>query len=200
MGLELAKEPLQLRHCASVREAIRTNEKTIAAVEALLAGKMQADGYIVVWQMHGIAWGQWRGGHICLLAGEAPEPQYWQEMRVFNRGEEAYLYAEGAAFLGRYRRDDEDESGAATFVDSFSRFWGEWEEDGTEQEYVMLSDRERKLRMRIPVAADGSRWYGLTTRNYVGYDEGTGLAGYMDYRFVEISSAEEGKHGQYENS
>lgn len=189
MSLATAKQELKLKHCTGYVKPISSRSLGKEELESLLRETMTADALIVLWQIPGIVWGKWQDGTISLAPGEAVTPEYWQEIRVFNENEEIHLRRVGENFTGRYRKDDND-NGTTAYVDSFSRFWGERTDasDG----YVTLVDSSRKLRLVVPTG-DGSLWYGLQTRNYVGSDKDTGLSGYVDYRFVHIASAEEGK-------
>lgn len=192
MSLATATHSLELKHCVARVQPIPSCNLGKDELEALLRDTMTADALIVLWQMHSVVWGKWQNGGISLAPGEAITPEYWQELRVFNEHEELHLWRVEKGFAGRYRKDEDEDNGNApdTYVDSFSRFWGE--NRGAAEQYVTLVDSSRKLRLVIP-AEDGFRWYGLQTRNYVGSDEETGLSGYVDYRFVHIASAEEGK-------
>lgn len=189
MSLALAKQHLELKSCASRVQAIAPRSLGKEELEALLRDVMAADATLVIWQMQGIVWGKWQDGALSLAPGEEIAPEFWQELRVFNEAEELHLLRGAGGFAGRYRRD-EGETGPDAYIDSFSRFWGERKSAGNG--YVALVDSARKLRLVVP-AEGGARWYGLATRNYVGSDEETGLSGYIDYRFVHIASAEEGK-------
>lgn len=197
MSLETAtaKDGLVLKKCTCHVKQIARRISEKKDMEALLRENMAGDALVVLWLMQGIVWGKWKDGTLSLHPDEnvAPEeagiPGYWQELRVFNEDEELHLRRCDDAFTGRYRRD-EDQDGPNAYVDSFSRFWGE--KQSAADGYVTLVDSSRKLRLVIP-AEGNARWYGLQTRNYVGSDEATGLSGYIDYRFVHIASAEEGK-------
>ncbi len=195
MSLETAKVGLVLKKCTGRVKQISSRISKKEDMEALLRENMAGDALVVLWLMHGIVWGKWKGGALSLKPDENVTPEeaaaseYWQELRVFNEDEELHLRRVDDAFTGRYRRD-EGQDGPNAYVDSFSRLWGEKQSiaDG----YVTLVDSSRKLRLVVPTE-DDARWYGLQTRNYIGSDEDTGLSGYIDYRFVHIASAEEGK-------
>ena len=189
MSLALAKHHLELKSCASRVQPVAPQSLGKEELEALLRGLMAADATLVIWQMQGVVWGKWQGGVLSLAPGEEIAPAFWQELRVFNESEELHLRRGEDGFAGRYRKD-EGETGPDVYVDSFSRFWGE--RQNAEDGYVALVDSARKLRLVVPAEGD-ARWYGLATRNYVGSDEETGLSGYIDYRFLHIASAEEGK-------
>lgn len=191
MGLEIAMKSLELKDLA-VPDIVPVKIRPV--MEELLE---QVRRYIlrradvVVWSMDRIQWGIWDGQsfHWC---GEAPEIINWQEIRIFNRQEELHLRWTGDALDGRFLQDKEGTGGKA--VDSFSRFWGKKSPDRKEMPpgFVCLQDVSRKLKMALPFQGDSTdiEWFGLTTRNYVGSDEETGLSGYVDYRFVAIESAQ----------
>ncbi len=182
-GLALAKDNLQLRECQKFSEAISCSAQEL---EEALQGKI-SQGLFVAWQVQKIIWGKFDGEKF-LLKDEPPKFDDWLECRIFNRAEEIHLKRDGENFSGRYVRD---ELGAGDFyVDSFARLWGEnsSEQDG----WITLLDAQRKISMEIPCDDGGKKFYGLTTRNYIGSDKATGLSGYVDYRFVALESAWDG--------
>ena len=58
--------------------------------------------------------------------------------------------------------------------------------------FVVLKDSQRKLVLMVPCEEEAV-FYGLVTRNYIGYAPQNGQAGYVDYRYVAITSAVGGK-------
>ncbi len=187
---------LQIMTCTSRMEKVQTENHDMAVVEQLIAEKLTGDAVLVVWQLNAVLFGYWSEGKLTMAPDAAPLPDLWQELRIFNEDAELHLRRCGGGFSGRFRQDTAIGNGTDEYVDSYSRFWGEAVayKDG----FVTLRDTGRKISLAIP-AAEGGRWYGLTTRHYIGYDEGdtrragTGLAGYMDYRFVRVDSTEEGR-------
>ena len=194
MSLATANKELKLQYCIGTCNKIAPCSLENGGVEAVLGQNLTADALVVIWQTHRIVWGRWQNRILSLAPGEETTPEYWQELRVFNASEELHLRRNGDLFSGRYRKDENDgrEEGPTAYIDSFSRFWGE-NEKGAENSYVTLVDHQRKLRLTIPVDDGNAKWYGLETRNYVGSDEKTGLSGYIDYRYIAVSGAEEGK-------
>ena len=73
------------------------------------------------------------------------------------------------------------------YVVSKARLWGQ-QTKKYENGFVELLDQKRKIKMVIPVDID-SDYYELKTFNYIGYDELTKQAGYVDNRFVAITVA-----------
>lgn len=156
----------------------------------LIGEYFHKDAYIVLWQMHSIVWGKYENNAVVWSDEDDVFEDGWQELRVFNEMEELHLYRKGAELTGRYRCDEGEET--CEYVDSFSRFWGKnvcaSENAGTG--FVKLQDSDRKLKMMIPVSDGNAKWYGLLTRNYVTTNDVNGQAGYTDYRFVKIASAD----------
>lgn len=186
-GLEIAKEVgLKIDECKKIFEPVSC-ENSLQSVEKILSEKfLQSDGIFVAWQIQSVIFGKFENGKIKLKNG-SPEIENWEECRIFNEVEELHLKNFAGEFRGRYVR--EEEGTGDYFADSFSRFWGEYY--GRENNFVKLVDSERKLCLEIPTEID-AKYYGLLTRNYIGFDEETGLGGYVDYRFVKIGGADVG--------
>ena len=181
-GLDLARNELQLGECNSFSEPI---DCPATELEQILRGKM-SDGIVVAWQVQSVVWGTFDGEKILLKENVAPNVDDWLECRIFNESAEIHIKRTGKNFVGRFVRDA---AGNGTFyVDSFSRLWGKCTE--TTDAWITLTDKPRKISMTIPCANAGKKFYGLTTRNYIGNDAATGLSGYVDYRFVAIEPAD----------
>lgn len=182
-GLDLAKRVgLKLGECKSDSKQV---EWSVWKLEEKLRGKI-SDGIFVAWQIQSIIWGKFDGEKFA--STEPFDVDDWLECRIFNTDEEIHLKRSGEKFVGRYVQDAE---GTGNFyVDSFARFWGE--DISTKDGLIKLEDAPRKISMTIPCNDGGKKRYGLTTRNYIGSDDATGLSGYVDYRFVVIESAWDG--------
>ena len=180
-GLDLAKEKLQLRECKTFSERVECSPQEL---EKILREKFLHAANFVAWQIQSIIWGIFDGEKFL----HAEDLHDWLECRIFNAGEELHLKRDGNIFVGRYIRDEQGDGDF--YVDSFARLWGEYSSaaDGM----ITLVDTQRKLSMTIPCDDDGKKFYGLTTRNYLGSDDDTGLSGYVDYRFVALESAWDG--------
>ncbi len=194
MGFELAKNPLHKQDIHSTREQLPHIERTEAALTELLVQKLKAPACLAVWALHAVTFGHWDGTSMTLHNNQVNIADII-EIRVFNKQEEIHLLQEDEFFEGRYICDD-DNGNPQEVVDSFSRFWGECESPGTVAEtdtYVELKDTSRKLTLNIPLlqVSQRGKYYGLTTRSYIGYDRTTGLAGYADQRFVSIDALKE---------
>lgn len=203
MGFELAKNTLSSQYAPETnraplvhtqREPLVHIERTETALTGLLAKKLKAPAYLVVWALQAITFGRWDGTKLALQNNQVDIADII-EMRAFNAQEEIHLLQAEEYFEGRYISDD-DSGSPQEVIDSFSRFWGECEDPEAVAEtdaYVELKDASRKLTLNIPLPEGGKRgkYYGLTTRNYIGYDRTTGLAGYADQRFVSIEALKE---------
>lgn len=186
-GLEIAKEVgLKIDECKKIFEPVSC-EISLQSVEKILSEKfVQPNGIVVAWQIQSVVFGKFENGKLELKNG-SPGIENWQECRIFNEDEELHLKNFDGEFRGRYVR--EEEGTGDFFAESFSRFWGEYY--GRENNFVKLVDSERKLCLEIPTEID-AKYYGLLTRNYIGFDEETGLGGYVDYRFAKIGGADVG--------
>lgn len=188
MSIELALEDqMCIQQGSSERLAVSLARKEAALCEKLETLGMK-EANVVVWQVHGIAWGCWQNGSLKLAGDVAKNCSLWLELRVFNEEEELHLKKSGDLWLGRWRKDGAGE--ATEYVDSISRFWGEMVEAADLPEgYMKLEDAARKLKQILPQAEEHAKYYGLVTRSYIGY-EATGQAGYADYRYVRIAAAD----------
>ena len=182
-GLALAKNNLRLRECQTFSEEFKC---PLRELEENLRGKISS-GIFAAWQIQSVVWGKFDGEKLLLRGDCPPNIDDWLECRIFNESEEIHLKRDGEIMRGRYIRDT---AGTGTdYVDSFARLWGERVDyaDG----WITLRDDGRKISMEIPCDFDAKKC-GLTTRNYIGSDDDTGLSGYVDYRFVAIDSAWDG--------
>ena len=161
-----------------------------AGLQLLLEKLFHKDASVVLWQMQSILWGKWDKNGFEWADADDVFPEGWLEIRVFNEKEELHLYNNGKELYGRYR-SDEGETGCE-YVDSFARMWGKHDSNNANVKagFVCLKDAQRKMAMTVPAADNSAKRYGLLTRNYVTANEVNGQAGYTDYRFVKIASAD----------
>ncbi|WP_298464935.1 CRISPR-associated protein Csx19 [uncultured Mitsuokella sp.] len=182
----LTIETGQVRHkqlCADVEDS---------RIYEILAENGLTEGTVVIWQVNKIRWGTFRDGHITFADGKPEQTALWLEGRFFNEKGEAHLTREKSfiktqLFSIRVLLDGEGES--CEHVDTLSRFWGECK--AQDADWITLRDDDRKLEQIVPAVADQARFYGLVTRSYIGYDAVTAQAGYQDYRYVRIASADQ---------
>jgi CRISPR-associated protein, TIGR03984 family len=181
-GISVAKERYNVRETASQIEHMHL----LADMQSLCAeiSKHIARGIVVLWQLHAVTWGRFADGRITLAGNADVNPIYIREVRVFDENAELHLLRRGDEFTGRWRIDGTGEE--MQYIDSFSPLWGT-REGGVADGYAVLADRERGLRMEVPVEAESGQ-YGLLVRGYIIPDANTGQAGYGDHRFVKIAS------------
>mgnify|MGYP002622894636 CR=1 FL=1 len=187
MSIGLAKNPLKVLKGTYEKE----NLSGSAVMDTLTGwGKTyfpdEAD--VVVWCMHKIVWGKCQDGILQFMNDENPDIDTVLELRIFNEKAELYAVRAGEEFAGRYIKDEGKQE--IHFVDSMARLWGERAK--RTGDFVVLKDSNRKLVLTVPCKEDAA-YYGLVTRNYIGYAQQNGQAGYIDYRYVKIVSAEEGR-------
>lgn len=186
MSIDLARKPLEIKEGHYSIKTICEKVETITW--QIWTGLLKNDATIVIWRIQSILWGSVKNGTVQFYGDEKVVPQAILEMRIFNKEEELFVVQEGNEFIGRYINDEGTEK--IKYVDSLARLWGK--RTDRQGEYIVLKDATRKLALQIPCSED-AEYYGLVTRNYIGYAKETGQAGYTDYRFVAITSAEGGK-------
>ena len=186
MSTEKEKRFCRIREGCSKTEAIDIP----ASEEALcdqLRGVQQAT--VVLWQMNAVRFGTW-DGHAFSFPAHAPlQMELLIELRIFNEQGELYLRCEDGQFVGRLRTD---EAGTEVdYVDTIARFWGSHhKEDDEDTAWMKLRDPSRKLELKLPAVEGKPEFVGLVMRSYIGVDNETGQAGYIDHRYYAIESAD----------
>ena len=191
----ITKHPYRADSCLTSRK--RAVAGSWQELLALLAEALPEGGLVTAWLPQQVLWGRYDGkGFTFAKASSLTENVL--ELRVFSREAEVYARNRGdSTYLVRICHDypagaaaglpEPDKAVAIEYVDSLSRLWGE--NTGFVGGYVALEDKERKIRLEIP-ADDGSyKYYGLVTRNYIGYTDNN-QAGYVDSRYVAIENGE----------
>lgn len=183
MSREALLKPTEIKAGKSLKRNIDI-PATMAALQAKLQDSDFQAGFVIFWQIDSIRWGRWESGQLH-FPETAPQDRLMLEVRVFNENEELHLLKQGERFRGRYRNDSEGET--AEYVDSASRFWGRrTQAQECAEGYMRLIDSDRKLQMLLPAIDTEAEYYALETRSYVGINEQTAQAGYVDYRFKAI--------------
>ncbi len=188
----ITKYPYRTDSCLTSRK--RAVAGSWQELLALLAEALPEGGLVTAWLPQQVLWGRYDGKGFAFAKGSSLTENVL-EMRVFskeaevyarNRGDNTYLvrichdYPAGAAAAGAEGMETE-------YVDSLSRLWGE--NAGVADGYAVLQDADRKIQMKIPVDDGSHKYYGLVTRNYIGYTENN-QAGYVDSRYVAIENGE----------
>ena len=188
----IVKYPYKAVSCLTSRKRVMAG--SWQELLTVLAEALPEGGLVTAWLPQQVLWGRYDGkGFTFAKASSLTENVL--EMRVFskeaevyarNRGDNTYLvrichdYPAGAAAAGAEGMETE-------YVDSLSRLWGE--NAGVADGYAVLQDADRKIQMKIPVDDGSHKYYGLVTRNYIGYTENN-QAGYVDSRYVAIENGE----------
>ena len=187
MSIKLALEPLQLQKGCMRKEAVQLPLQG-EGLASFLQEQGIAQATVIIWQINKIFWGRWENGRFLLPEGQTLRPELWLEIRIFNEAMELKLVSEDGSLKGRFLEEGSAEGEPCEYVDSLSRLWGEAKEQ--QGSWMVMEDRERKLRQLIPAPSEQSRFYGLVTRNYVGVSGSAAQAGYEDYRYVKICAAD----------
>lgn len=186
MGIELAKKQLQLQKIICSFTPIHIQE---SGFTTCLKQYAPCPGQVIVWAIQAVSFGYWNGSRMILVNKEINQEDIL-ELRVWNESEELHLLRDGDEFYGRQVIDGTGDE--QYVVDSFARLWGQKTDgEAIPEGYIRLCDKNRGLELMVPYKGEMARELGLTTRNYIGYDIHTGLAGYNDYRFVSIDAARE---------
>ena len=188
MSIALAKEPLKIMQgCVSMENNLKMNASD-SVLQECAKKYFPGNASLIIWRVHAIVWGIIRDGCVQLADEGNLDADTVLEIRMFNEKAELQLVRNGDCFIGRYINDEGNLP--VKYVDSLARLWGRAE--ARKGEYVLLKDAQRKLELTVP-CKDDAGYYGLVTRNYIGYAPQNGQAGYVDYRYVTITSAEGGK-------
>ena len=187
MSIELAKEPLQITEDFCTVDKVQ-GEATNTVLEDWIKTYFSENASLVIWHIHTVVWGVIRGGVLQFADNGKLDADTILEARIFDKESELHIVRNGDVFVGRYIADKGEQR--MKHVDSFGRLWGE--NAGRAGEFVALKDVNRKLALSVPCKEDAA-YYGLVTRNYIGHAEQNGQAGYIDYRYVQITSAEGGR-------
>ena len=188
----IVKYPYKAVSCLTSRKRVMAG--SWQELLTVLAEALPEGGLVTAWLPQQVLWGRYDGKGFAFPQGSSLTENVL-EMRVFskeaevyarNRGDNTYLvrichdYPAGAAAAGAEGMETE-------YVDSLSRLWGE--NAGVADGYAVLQDADRKIQMKIPVDDGSHKYYGLVTRNYIGYTENN-QAGYVDSRYVAIENGE----------
>lgn len=187
MSIDLALEPLQLKKGKQYKKKVVLSLAAENVAEFLQEQCIVA-ATVICWQANKVFWAKWDGNNFVMPGDEKLQPKLWLEIRVFNEDMELKLRNNRGQLQGRFIDERNGQAEPCEYVDSLSRLWGE--AAGTEDGWMMVEDKSRKLRQQLPEIAEPARFYGLITRNYVGVNERTAQAGYVDYRYVKICSAD----------
>lgn len=129
-----------------------------------LASDLQ-NGYIVLWQYHGVFVGIISNGNITWQKIPEADDKHIERIRAFNESMEYHFWRSSSGLVGRLRTDTTNAKMQGLCVDTAMLLRG-------------VAVRQ------LSQSEEDEKWY-LTTRNYIDYNE-IGQAGYVDSRFLKI--------------
>lgn len=131
-----------------------------------LASDLQ-NGYIVLWQYHGVFVGIISNGNITWQKIPEADDKHIERIRAFNESKEYHFWRSNGILKGRLRVDED--SGETLCVDTAM---------------LLRSVVANQLKL-LDAELAASNNIQIKTRNYIDYNE-TGQAGYVDSRFLKI--------------
>lgn len=143
-------------------------------------------GVVLAYLDHAIRIGSFEGGKIKLME-EKLEPEFIQKLRIFNEEAELFLWrGDEGGFNGRYRVDGSGE--VCSCVDMVQYLWGT---RAIEQGNRLIMEEGKGVRVSIPLKLIGKANKNnsralVKIRNYIGYLDETGQAGYVDCRMTGL--------------
>lgn len=143
--------------------------------------------YLVVYKHHEVVFGEVKDGALILERKEELTPEYLKELRMFSFNGELYTWNRGGSFKYRMRIDTPDDKGEQHVYDERHYMWGDRVDKHDEFTAV---EPNRGMRLTFPFKVNSKAlplMYGV--RNYLKYDEETGLIRFYDARFVEFLDA-----------
>lgn len=144
---------------------------------------------VILWQINAVRFAIWEQGVFSFYDAVPLRADLLIELRIFNEQGELYLRCEDGRFVGRLRTDEVGDE--VDYVDTIARFWGSHhKEDDEDTAWMKLRDPSRKLELKLPAVEGKPEFVGLVTRSYIGVDNETGQAGYIDHRYYAIESAD----------
>lgn len=128
-----------------------------------------AQGYVILWQYHAIFTGVIESGGVRWLNDDQPvqSDDHLVRLRAFNERQEYHFWRNGKQIKGRLRTDAEGNS-----IDTI------------DTRMKLRSIVGKPLRKATPDLVSDE--LAVITRNYIGYDETTKQASYMDSRFLNL--------------
>lgn len=155
-----------------------------AELQQFVKARFVGEGKIAAWLDYAICFGFWRNGNWTLAEEIAIKPVFLERLRVFNDKEELHVWRESEGIFAWRLRQDEGTGAEVGCVEARTLLWGQVA--AANGEFSLLRDAGRNLQLKVPqLASEGKQLY-LKTRNYIGYNDKTGQAGYVDSRFVDI--------------
>lgn len=186
MSNNINRYPYKTENCNFSHELMTCENN--AELQAIIEKYPLQEAVVVIWLPNKLLWGRISQHQISLSDNSSFLDLDMMEFRLFNEAVEIYGRNNGAGYSLRIIQDSPSGASPVEYVDTMARLWGE--NQGYNEGYVHLVDGQRGIVMNIPVQKDTYRYYGLLTRNYIGYLENS-QASYTDSRYVAIINGEE---------
>jgi len=147
------------------------------------------NGYFVAYLDYKVLIGIFENKRFIAHKGETFEPKYLQKLRIFNEKEELFLFSRnGESFSGRLRTDYKGEE--KDVIDARQTLYGTTVDDKLNDGFTRIyEERGTELILPFPNISvnDKKERIFIHTRNYIGYNDEHGQAGYEDCRFVRFT-------------
>jgi hypothetical protein len=128
------------------------------------------NGYLILWQHHGIFTGKVEEKLITWLSGEPEvDDSHFVRLRAFNEWREYHYWKVGQVIKGRIRFEEFDKANPCEVIDSQMILKG------------IVGEPLKKVS-----ASMAEHTIVILTRNYIGYNPELHQAGYVDSRFVNF--------------
>lgn len=157
-------------------------------LQAIIEKYSLQEAVAAIWLPNRLLWGRISQDQISLQDGSSFADLTMVEFRLFNENMEIYGRNNGTGYSLRVIQDSPAGEATVEYVDIKARLWGE--NQGSQAGYVHLVDIQRGIVMDIPADDNQHKYYGLLTRNYIGYLANS-QASYTDSRYVAIVNGEE---------
>lgn len=143
--------------------------------------------YLVVYKHHEVLFGEVKDGALRLERKEELTPEYLKELRMFSPNGELYSWNRGGSFKYRLRIDTPDDHGKQHVYDEQHYMWGDRPDENDE---FTAAEPNRGMRLTFPFKVkDKELPLKYRVRNYLKYDDETGLIRFYDARLVEFLDA-----------
>lgn len=154
--------------------------------EKILADNFKGVGTVVAYLDYAVMIGNFNGSKMEFPGYDSKfDSAFIQKLRLFNKDKELFVWRTSEGFKARLRTDGD--GAEINVIEAEQIVLGTDVEIGSD--YSVLKEK-RGTRIILPLnnlnVDEKKKRLKIKTRNYVGFDEETGQAGYCDCRFVEF--------------
>lgn len=156
-------------------------------LENIVSEKFSEKSYVAAYFDNCVRIGTWENKDWHFADDFRINHKYIQKIRVFNRQSEFLAWRSRGILKGRFRQDDEKQSGTDA-LEVYQLLYGT--KMRPYQNGFSIISEERGFRMALPFEnLDAGKRICIRTRNYIGQN-GAGQATYCDCRFLAFSDGE----------